>query len=90
MLSWFVWYGWRTGRVQWLWVIAAAALMLGFRMARYGNELYKNHYPARYIQYYVPATGLYAAALIASWWKNSRGKVMWKGRTYPAGTRTSS
>jgi glycosyltransferase involved in cell wall biosynthesis len=88
LLSWFVWYGWRTGQADWGWAFAMALLMLSFRVARYGNDLYKNHYPTRYIQYYVPATGLYAAVLIASWWKNFRGHVVWKGRTYPDGARS--
>jgi glycosyltransferase involved in cell wall biosynthesis len=90
LLGWFVWHGWRTGQVDWAWVGAVAVLMLTFRMARYGVGLYKNLYPTRFIKYYVPATGLYAAVLIASWWKNFRGHVVWKGRTYPAETRIGS
>jgi len=35
----------------------------------------------------VPASLLYAVVLSASCWKHVRGKVAWKGRRYPAGTR---
>jgi glycosyltransferase involved in cell wall biosynthesis len=54
------------------------------RSVRYGAELYKNLYPFSLIKYYVPGVGLYAAVLITSWWKNTRGAVIWKGRSYPA------
>ncbi len=54
------------------------------RTVRYGADLYKNLYPFSYIQYYVPGVCLYTAALIASWWKNTHGGVVWKGRSYPA------
>jgi hypothetical protein len=52
--------------------------------ARYALELYKNLLGISLIQYYVPGVCLYTAALIASWWKNTRGSVVWKGRAYPA------
>lgn len=58
-------------------------VLLG-RSLRYGADLYKNLYPFSYIQYYVPGVCLYTAALIASWWKNTHGAVIWKGRSYPA------
>jgi glycosyltransferase involved in cell wall biosynthesis len=53
-------------------------------LARYAAVLHRNLYPIRYIQYYLPGAALYGAALIASWWKNTRGEVIWKGRAYPA------
>jgi hypothetical protein len=62
-----------------------AALIVG-RMFRYGMELYRNLYPVAYIKYYVPGLCLYCVALLASWWKNTRGVVHWKGRAYPART----
>jgi glycosyltransferase involved in cell wall biosynthesis len=62
-----------------------AVLIVG-RMFRYGMELYRNLYPVAYIKYYVPGLCLYCAALVASWWKNTRGVVHWKGRAYPART----
>ena len=57
------------------------------RCARFAEQLYRNLYPLSYIKYYVPGMCLYSAALIASWWKNTRGSVQWKGRTYPAGAQ---
>lgn len=59
-------------------------LVLLARSLRYGVELHKNLYPFSFIRYYVPGIVLYTAALIASWWKNTRGTVAWKGRSYPA------
>jgi hypothetical protein len=53
-------------------------------LARYAAVLHRNLYPIRYIQYYLPGAALYSAALIVSWWKNTRGEVVWKGRAYPA------
>jgi len=60
------------------------ALCVALLHVRYGVDLYKNLYPRSYIRYYLVATALYAAMYIASWWKNTRGKVVWKGREYPA------
>jgi chlorobactene glucosyltransferase len=54
------------------------------RVIRYASVLDRNLYRARYIQYYLPGMVLYGAALIASWWKNTRGEIIWKGRAYPA------
>jgi glycosyltransferase involved in cell wall biosynthesis len=62
-------------------------LMLAGRHATYAAELRRNRYPARFILYYVPALLLYAAAVISSTWKNTRGTVVWKGREYPAKAR---
>ena len=64
-----------------------AALMIGLLLcglARYAAVLHRNLYPIRYIQYYLSGAALYSAALIVSWWKNTRGEVVWKGRAYPA------
>ena len=85
LITWFVWFGWRAGQVDWGWAVVMAVLMLSFRVAVYGRALYENRYPQRFIQYYVPAAGLYSLVLIVSWWKNSCGQVVWKGRGYPAG-----
>jgi glycosyltransferase involved in cell wall biosynthesis len=63
-----------------------AAFLLAGRAVRYGMELYRNLYPVTYIKYYVPGLVLYCAALAASWWKNTRGVIEWKGRAYPART----
>jgi glycosyltransferase involved in cell wall biosynthesis len=51
---------------------------------RYAVALYRNLFPVSLVQYYIPGACLYAAALVASWWKNTRGAVVWKGREYPA------
>ncbi len=90
LIVWFVWFGWRAGQVDWGWAVAMGVLMLSFRVARYGRDLHENRYPLRFIQYYVPAVGLYSLILIVSWWKNFRGQVVWKGRGYPAGFRARS
>jgi hypothetical protein len=66
------------------WLFAAIAA----RWARFGVALYRNLYPVSYIKYYVPGMCLYSAALVASWWKNTRGSVQWKGRSYPAGAQS--
>lgn len=65
-------------------LLGIAALVA--RGARYGSELYRNLFPLSLIQYYVPAMCLYTAALVASWWRNTRGTVVWKGREYAAGS----
>ena len=67
------------------WFLPAILLgVLAGAHLRYAVALYRNLYPVSYIQYYVPGACLYAAALVASWWKNTRGAVVWKGREYPA------
>jgi glycosyltransferase involved in cell wall biosynthesis len=72
-------------RIEALWVLTLFVLvaLLG-RSLRYGADLYKNLYPFSLIKYYVPGLSLYTAAVIASWWKNTHGAVVWKGRSYPA------
>jgi hypothetical protein len=62
------------------WMVAL--LLCG--LARYAAVLHRNLYPIRYIQYYLPGSILYSVALLASWWKNTRGAVIWKGREYAA------
>lgn len=65
-------------------LMVAGLALLGGRHAAYAVELRRNHYPVSFIKYYIPAVFLYAAALLASAWKNTRGTVVWKGREYPA------
>jgi glycosyltransferase involved in cell wall biosynthesis len=69
------------------WVLPAmlVAMLVGAHL-RYAVDLYQNLYRVSYIKYYVPGVCLYSAALIASWWKNTRGTVVWKGRAYPVRT----
>lgn len=70
-------------------VLGAGILFLAGRVLGYGTFLRRNLFPLSLIQYYVPGTCLYWAALLASWWKNTRGTVTWKGRVYrrPASSR---
>jgi hypothetical protein len=68
-------------------LVALLLSAIAVRCARFGQPLYRNLYPVSYIKYYVPGMCLYSAALIASWWKNTRGSVQWKGRTYPSGAQ---
>jgi hypothetical protein len=71
-----------------LWIPAVLLLLaLSRRCVRFGEQLYRNLYPLSYIKYYVPGVCLYSAALIASWWKNTRGSVRWKGRRYQPGAQ---
>jgi glycosyltransferase involved in cell wall biosynthesis len=76
-----------TYRPPFLLLAALLLLVLSRRCARFGEALYRNLYPVSYIKYYVPGMCLYSAALIASWWKNTRGSVEWKGRSYPSGAQ---
>lgn len=76
----------RHGPALWLLVLLGAAA-LAARSVRYGAELYRNLFPVSLIQYYVLGMCLYTAALVASWWKNTRGTVVWKGREYAAAMR---
>lgn len=70
-----------------LWLLPLLLLVPVIRLhLQYGIRLYRNLYPVSYVQYYFPGLLLYVAALIASWWKNTRGAVVWKGRAYPART----
>ena len=53
------------------------------RQFTYGLEISRNHYPFKFIIYYVPAVALYAGVLWASYSAHARGKVEWKGREVP-------
>ena len=61
------------------------ALLLIFRQLNHGLELARNHFPFKFIIYYLPAVFLYAAVLLASYRSYVNGKVAWKGREYPVG-----
>lgn len=69
-----------------LWSVWLLALLAGIFVVRpwawYDAWLRRNRYPAVYIRYYPAGVWLYAAALVASWWKNTHGAVRWKGREY--------
>jgi glycosyltransferase involved in cell wall biosynthesis len=72
----------------WSLVVLAVAVLL-LRSLRYSFSLYRNPNLPGNIQYYIPGVFLYCAALLTSWWKNTRGKVLWKGRTYSSPQLTS-
>ena len=59
------------------------AVLLLLRGLRLNFSLYRNLRPLVGILYYVPGVCLYSAALLSSWWKNTRARVLWKGRSYP-------
>ena len=81
-----LWEGLRGAYQPPLWPLAALLLLvISRRCARFAQALYRNLYPISYIKYYVPGMCLYSAALLASWWKNTRGSVIWKGRSYRSG-----
>jgi len=69
----------------WL-VLSMFLAVLGGAHLRYGIALYRNLFELSAVQYYLVGACIYAAALVASWWKNTRGVVVWKGRAYPAKT----
>lgn len=70
-------------RLDWI-IIGGCVCTLASRFFAYATFLRRNLLPMSLIQYYVPGTCMYWAALLASWWKTKRGAVAWKGRAYPA------
>ncbi len=73
------------GHVAWVHLFPALiAGLLVYGHLRYAVALHRNLFPISYVQYYIAGVCLYPAALIVSWWKNTRGAVAWKGREYPA------
>ena len=60
-----------------------AVCLLLLRQFTYGSELSRNHYPFKFILYYVPAVALYTGVLWASYRGHLKGKVEWKGREVP-------
>lgn len=79
--------GWQVRIVRMHPALFGVCVLGGFLLAwhaRYALALRRNHFPLRFIQYGLAGCCLYAAARIASWWKTTRGSVVWKGREYPA------
>jgi glycosyltransferase involved in cell wall biosynthesis len=67
------------------WLLLAVVLgALAGAHLRYALALYRNLFRVSLVQYYIPGACLYAAALAVSWWRNTRGAVVWKGREYMA------
>lgn len=56
----------------------------------YDGELKHSGFPARLVWYGIQGRLLYAAVLGASYRSHVRGKLKWKGRTYPVGTPGAS
>ena len=67
--------------VHLIWGVLGIALLAG-RHAAYAADLRRNRFPAARALYYLPAVALYAAALLHSEWRYTRGNVAWKGREY--------
>jgi glycosyltransferase involved in cell wall biosynthesis len=63
-----------------------AGMVVG-RHVTYGAALYRNLYPLGYIEYFEVGAVLYSLALVESWWQTTRGRVVWKGRSYAARAR---
>jgi glycosyltransferase involved in cell wall biosynthesis len=63
---------------------ALAGMVILIWHLAYAAELGRNRFPVRFIVYMSGGVCLYAGVLGASWWKNTRGRVVWKGREYRA------
>ncbi len=70
-------------QVDWI-ALGAGLLFLAGRFVGYAVFLRRNLLRLSLIEYCVPGNCLYWSALVASWWKNTRGVVTWKGRAYDA------
>lgn len=68
----------------------AGVVLLLLRQVSYGMALSRNHFPFKYIIYYLPAIFLYAGVLWASHESYAKGKVTWKGREYSVGVGASN
>lgn len=71
----------------WRWPVMAVAggALLVMRVAIYAAALSRNGFPVSRMLFYLPAVGLYAGVLAASWRSHARGRVRWKGREYAVG-----
>ena len=68
----------------------AGVVLLSLRQISYGIALSRNHFPPKFIIYYIPAIFMYAGVLWASHESYAKGKVMWKGREYSVGVGASN
>jgi glycosyltransferase involved in cell wall biosynthesis len=86
MLVGLIFVSWESvNALDWLGVFLAV-IVIGIRVGTYAAYLRRNLLPTTYIQYYVPGVCLFTAAMIDSWLRHVSGSVLWKGRTYPAGS----
>jgi cellulose synthase/poly-beta-1,6-N-acetylglucosamine synthase-like glycosyltransferase len=70
--------------------VFAGLILLMIRQLSYGLALSRNHFPFKYIIYYLPAIFMYAGVLWASHESYAKGKVSWKGREYSVGVEASN
>ena len=70
--------------------VFAGVILLLLRQFNYGLALSRNHFPFKFIIYYIPAVFLYSAVLWASHESYAKGKVSWKGREYSVGASAAS
>ncbi|HEY6128843.1 MAG TPA: glycosyltransferase [Candidatus Acidoferrum sp.] len=68
----------------------AGVILLLLRQLSYGLALSRNHFPFKFIIYYIPAVFLYAGVLWASHESYAKGKVSWKDREYSVGATGAS
>jgi glycosyltransferase involved in cell wall biosynthesis len=68
----------------------AGVVLLLLRQISYGAALSRNHFPFKFIIYYLPAIFMYAGVLWASHESYAKGKVTWKGREYSVGVGASN
>ncbi len=68
----------------------AGVVLLLLRQISYGMALSRNHFPFKFIIYYLPAIFMYAGVLWASHESYAKGKVTWKGREYSVGVGASN
>jgi hypothetical protein len=65
---------------------ALGAILFMARLFRYGRGLREHRFPLSCIEYWGVGLSLYVAALVVSARRHSMGTVVWKGRTYRAGS----
>ena len=70
--------------------VFAGVILLLLRQLSYGLALSRNHFPFKFIIYYIPAVFLYSGVLWASHESYAKGKVSWKGREYSVGAADAS
>jgi hypothetical protein len=87
LTAWLVFRGVGAPGVLLAWLAGALLGAVALRAISYASALDRNRYPVAYIQYGYLGAALYGAALLASWWKNTHGSIVWKGRAYPAKIR---